>query len=144
MSSVSELLSDAVGRWTLVPDRSRFVFRNNTMWDAMTVKGQFAEIRGEGQVTEAGAVSGRIDLHADIVIKGAPLNKHSLRWSGARGLCGEIVCGKRSVRRIGSQSARDERGSLITERYPTPRRLHRVCNGRRSPESQAAPRRRKR
>jgi hypothetical protein len=32
ISSVSELLSDAVGRWTLAPDRSTFVFRNKTMW----------------------------------------------------------------------------------------------------------------
>jgi hypothetical protein len=32
----------------------------------------------------------------------------------------------------------------VTERYPTPRRRHRRCSGRRSPESQAAPRRRKR
>ena len=34
------------------------------MWGAMTVKGQFAEVRGEGRVTEAGAVSGRIDIIA--------------------------------------------------------------------------------
>jgi polyisoprenoid-binding protein YceI len=64
MSAISTLLGDAVGRWTLVPDRSTFVFRNKTMWGAMTVKGQFAEVRGEGQVTDEGAVSGRIDIVA--------------------------------------------------------------------------------
>jgi polyisoprenoid-binding protein YceI len=62
MSSVAELLSDAVGQWTLVPERSRFEFTNKTMFGAMTVKGQFAEVRGEGQVNDEGAVSGRIDI----------------------------------------------------------------------------------
>ena len=32
MSSVAELLSDAVGQWTLAPERSRFEFTNKTMW----------------------------------------------------------------------------------------------------------------
>ena len=64
MSSVAELLSDGVGQWTLVPERSTFEFTNKTMWGAMTVKGQFAEVRGEGQVTDDTAVSGRIDIIA--------------------------------------------------------------------------------
>ena len=64
MAAVSALLGGAVGRWTLVPGRSTFAFTNKTFWGAMTVKGEFAEVRGEGQVTEAGAVSGRIDIIA--------------------------------------------------------------------------------
>jgi polyisoprenoid-binding protein YceI len=64
MSSASKLLSDVAGRWMLVPDRSTFVFRNKTMWGAMTVRGHFAEVRGEGEVTDDGAVSGRIDIVA--------------------------------------------------------------------------------
>ena len=31
------------------------------MWGLMTVKGHFEEVRGEGQVTDTGAVSGRLD-----------------------------------------------------------------------------------
>ena len=64
MSSIAELLNDALGQWTLAPDRSTFEFRNKTMWGAMTVTGRFAKVRGEGQVTETGAVSGRIDIIA--------------------------------------------------------------------------------
>ena len=57
-------MSDVVGQWRLAPDRSTFEFRNKTMWGAMTVTGRFAKVRGEGQVTETGAVSGRIDIIA--------------------------------------------------------------------------------
>jgi len=64
MSTVAEILSDVVGQWRLAPDRSTFEFRNKTMWGAMTVTGRFAKVRGEGQVTETGAVSGRIDIIA--------------------------------------------------------------------------------
>ena len=82
MSSIAELLNDALGQWTLAPDRSTFEFRNKTMWGAMTVKGRFAEVRGEGQVTEAGAVSGRIDIIAASLHTGIGKRDEHLRSAG--------------------------------------------------------------
>jgi polyisoprenoid-binding protein YceI len=66
MATVTKLLSsrDAVGLWTLAPARSTFAFTNKTMWGLMIAKGHFAEVRGEGQVTDTGAVSGRLDIIA--------------------------------------------------------------------------------
>ena len=66
MSTVAALLSShyPVGVWNLDPARSTFAFRNKTMWGLMTVKGHFAEVRGEAQVTYTGAVSGRLDITA--------------------------------------------------------------------------------
>ena len=66
MSTVATLLSshDAVGVWNLDPARSTFAFRNKTMWGLVTVKGHFAEVRGEARVADTGAVSGRLDITA--------------------------------------------------------------------------------
>jgi polyisoprenoid-binding protein YceI len=66
MSTVTELLSshDAFGGWDLVPARSTVAFKNRTMWGLMTVKGNFCQVRGSGQVTDTGAVSGRLDITA--------------------------------------------------------------------------------
>jgi polyisoprenoid-binding protein YceI len=66
MSTVAALLSshDAVGVWNLDPARSIFAFRSKTMWGLMTVEGHFAEVRGGAQVTDTGAVSGRLDITA--------------------------------------------------------------------------------
>ena len=79
MAAVSELLGGAVGRWTLAPGRSTFAFRSKTFWGAMTVKGEFAEVRGEGQVTDDGAVSGRIDISAASLHTGIRKRDHHLR-----------------------------------------------------------------
>ena len=49
------------------------------MWGAMTVKGRFTEVRGEGQVTEAGAVSGRIDIIATSLHTGIGKRDEHLR-----------------------------------------------------------------
>jgi polyisoprenoid-binding protein YceI len=66
MTTVTELLSnpETVGVWQLVPERSRFTFRNKTMWGAMKVHGAFTEFTGDGQITGNGTVSGRIDITA--------------------------------------------------------------------------------
>ena len=66
MSTVTALLSspDSIGVWNLAPARSTVAFKNKTMWGLMNVKGRFAEVRGDGQVTDAGAVSGRLDITA--------------------------------------------------------------------------------
>ena len=66
MPTVKELLSDPklVGVWNLDPDRSRITFRNKTMWGAMKVHGAFTQFSGGGEITEAGTISGRIDIKA--------------------------------------------------------------------------------
>ena len=66
MATVAELLSspESVGVWNLVPERSRITFRNKTMWGAMKVHGVFGEFTGAGQITDAGAVLGRVDIKA--------------------------------------------------------------------------------
>ena len=67
MTSVTELLSNPewVGVWNLVPERSRITFRNKTMWGAMKVHGAFTEFSGDGQISDTGKVSGRVDIKAD-------------------------------------------------------------------------------
>jgi polyisoprenoid-binding protein YceI len=66
MATIAAFFSDhhVVGGWNLVPALSSFTFSNKTIWGLMTVKGQFAEVRGDGQVTDTGAVFGRLDITA--------------------------------------------------------------------------------
>ncbi|MEV3901057.1 YceI family protein [Mycobacterium sp. NPDC050551] len=66
MASLAELLASrqAVGVWTLEPDRSRIGFSNRTFWGAAKVKGSFSDFSGDGQITESGAVFGRVDVRA--------------------------------------------------------------------------------
>jgi len=64
MTTLETLLTDpdAVGGWTLDPDRSAITFRIKNMWGVWPVNGKFTEFRGEGRLTEKSAVSGRIDI----------------------------------------------------------------------------------
>ena len=66
MTTVTELLNDpeSVGVWTLVPGRTRITFRNKTMWGALMVHGAFTEFSGDGQITNTGDVSGRVNIVA--------------------------------------------------------------------------------
>jgi polyisoprenoid-binding protein YceI len=66
MSTVTELLKNpaSAGVWTLDHDRSNIKFNNKTMWGAMKVNGAFTEFSGDGQVTDTGALSGRVDIKA--------------------------------------------------------------------------------
>jgi polyisoprenoid-binding protein YceI len=66
MPTVTELLKDpaSVGVWTLDPDKSTIRFNNRTMWGAMKVNGAFTEFSGDGQITDTGTVSGRVDIKA--------------------------------------------------------------------------------
>ena len=81
MSSVTELLKDpqAVGTWTLDPNRSSFSFTNKTMWGLMNVKGRFTEFSGEGHVDAGGKVSGRVDVKAASVTTGIKQRDNHLR-----------------------------------------------------------------
>jgi polyisoprenoid-binding protein YceI len=67
MASTEELLSDpaSVGVWNLDPDRSTIGFRAKSMWGVAPVKGVFTEFNGDGQITAASTVFGRIDIKAD-------------------------------------------------------------------------------
>jgi polyisoprenoid-binding protein YceI len=66
MASVTTLLDDpaSVGVWNLVPERSTIAFNAKSVWGLMTVKGRFAEFSGDGQITDSGAVLGRMDIKA--------------------------------------------------------------------------------
>lgn len=66
MSVFTELLKkpESVGVWTLDPDRSTITFNNKTMWGAMKVNGTFTEFAGDGQITDTGTLSGRVDIKA--------------------------------------------------------------------------------
>jgi polyisoprenoid-binding protein YceI len=81
MSTVTKLLSNpqAVGVWTLVRDRSTLAFTNKTMWGLMNVKGRFTEFSGEGQITDTGAVFGRLDIKAASLTTGLRKRDKHLR-----------------------------------------------------------------
>jgi polyisoprenoid-binding protein YceI len=66
MATVTELLKDPalVGVWTLDADRSTIRFNNRTMWGAMKVNGAFTDFSGDGQITDTGTLSGRVDIKA--------------------------------------------------------------------------------
>jgi len=49
------------------------------MWGQMTVEGHFAEARGDGQVTDTGAVSGRVDIVAASLHSGVRKRDEHLR-----------------------------------------------------------------
>ena len=81
MSSVTELLNSpqAVGTWTLDPNRSSFSFKNKTMWGLMNVKGRFTKFSGEGHIDAGGMVTGRIDVKAASVTTGIKPRDNHLR-----------------------------------------------------------------
>src|SRR5258708_13681665 len=65
MTTLETLLSDpdTAGVWNLVPDRSTISFKIKNMWGLLSVKGQFADFTGDGQLTGKGAVFGRVDIN---------------------------------------------------------------------------------
>jgi polyisoprenoid-binding protein YceI len=52
------------GHWALDPARSAATLRNKSLWGLVTVKGTFGSIEGDGTVSPAGEVTGRIALAA--------------------------------------------------------------------------------
>ena len=64
MASTEELLSNpaSVGVWNVDPGRSTIGFKAKSMWGLAPVKGHFAEFSGDGQITDAQTVFGRIDI----------------------------------------------------------------------------------
>ena len=66
MTTLETLLldPDMAGVWNLAPERSAITFNIRNMWGLLRVKGRFTEFSGDGQVTNKGAVYGRLDIRA--------------------------------------------------------------------------------
>jgi polyisoprenoid-binding protein YceI len=66
MTTLETLLSDpdTAGVWNLVADRSSITFKTKNMWGLMSVRGQFTDVSGDGQLTGKGSVFGRLDIRA--------------------------------------------------------------------------------
>jgi polyisoprenoid-binding protein YceI len=81
MLTVTTFLStpEAVGVWSVVPDKSSIRFENKTMWGAMKVRGAFTEFTGGGQIQNARTVTGRIDVKAASVDTGLGRRDEDLR-----------------------------------------------------------------
>jgi len=81
MTTVETLLRDpdTAGVWNLVPDRSTFGFTIRNLWGLMTVRGEFTDASGDGQVTAKGAVFGRLDIRAASVHTGIRKRDEHLR-----------------------------------------------------------------
>src|ERR1700744_3097858 len=64
MTDVDTLLNDpdTAGVWSLDPDRSPVGFKIRNFWGLVNVKGRFTDVSGDGQVTERGAIFGRLDI----------------------------------------------------------------------------------
>jgi polyisoprenoid-binding protein YceI len=65
MASTQELLSNptSVGVWSVDPKRSTIGFTSKLIWGLAPIKGRFTEFSGDGQITDAQTISGRIDIH---------------------------------------------------------------------------------
>ncbi len=66
MSALQALLDDpnSAWRWQLVPARSSVRFKNKTFWGLATVTGEFTDVRGAGEITANGALSGGLAIGA--------------------------------------------------------------------------------
>jgi polyisoprenoid-binding protein YceI len=71
--------AEAIGEWKVVPEQSAVTFENKTMWSLATVKGRFTTFSGHGLVTEAGEVSGQLDIEAGSVDTGVRMRDKHLR-----------------------------------------------------------------
>ena len=52
------------GQWTLVSGQSTVEFANRHFWNAMTVRGRFEQVSGEGTVGPDGTVTGQLVIDA--------------------------------------------------------------------------------
>ncbi|GAC1403181.1 MAG: YceI family protein [Mycobacterium sp.] len=64
MTSTQELLNNtaSVGVWKLDEQRSTIGFKSKAMWGLSSVTGRFTDFRGDGQITDAQTVCGRVDI----------------------------------------------------------------------------------
>jgi polyisoprenoid-binding protein YceI len=81
MTTPSNPIADAnpATTWVLDPDRSTLVFRNKTFWGALTVKGTFSDVNGDGEITAAHTVGGRLRIGAASLSTGLGKRDEHLR-----------------------------------------------------------------
>ncbi|WP_406816649.1 YceI family protein [Mycobacterium sp. M23085] len=81
MTTLETLLHDPdmAGVWNLVPDRSAITFKVRNMWGLLNVKGRFTDFTGDGQLTDKGAVFGRVDIRAASIDTGIGRRDKHLR-----------------------------------------------------------------
>ena len=81
MSDVHVLLNDpdTAGVWSLDPDRSAVGFSIKNFWGLLNVKGRFADIKADGQITGRGAIFGRLDIQAASLSTGIGKRDEHLR-----------------------------------------------------------------
>lgn len=81
MTTLETLLSDPekAGVWNIALERSAITFKIKNMWGLLTVRGRFTEFSGDGQLTGAGAVFGRVDIRAASVNTGIGRRDQHLR-----------------------------------------------------------------
>jgi polyisoprenoid-binding protein YceI len=53
-----------VGNWTLDSEQTTIAITHKTLWGMVTVKGQFTEVTGEGDVLDGGALRGELTITA--------------------------------------------------------------------------------
>ena len=66
MTTLQELLGNAtsVGVWNLAPESSTVGFKAKSMYGLLPVKGRFHDVSGDGQITDASNLFGRMDIKA--------------------------------------------------------------------------------
>lgn len=81
MTTLESLLNDPelTGVWNLSPDRSSISFSIRNMWGLLRVKGRFTEFSGDGQLSGAGAIFGRVDIRAAALDTGIRRRDEHLR-----------------------------------------------------------------
>lgn len=81
MTTLEALLSDpdAQGPWHLVADRSTITFKIKNMWGLLTVKGEFTNFGGYGELADHGAVSGHLEIETASVRTGIGSRDKHLR-----------------------------------------------------------------
>ncbi|MGK2880894.1 MAG: YceI family protein [Mycobacterium sp.] len=64
MPGLTELLADEAftGLWNVVPERSEIAVKSRSFWGLLPVTVRFPEVSGNGQLTPAGELLGRLDL----------------------------------------------------------------------------------
>ncbi len=79
--TVESLLADpgVLGSWTLAADRSSVRFANRTLWGLLTVKGEFTEFAGSGQINADRSVTGRLTIAAASLRTGIAKRDEHLR-----------------------------------------------------------------
>src|ERR1700744_50527 len=81
MTTLETMLKDpdSAGVWNLDPERSAITFKIRNMWGLVRVKGRFAEFSGDGQLTDKGAIFGRIDIRTASIDTGIGRRDEHLR-----------------------------------------------------------------